>query len=134
MYFTNVKSPAKRKFLGAYAETGNISKAAELSKQVRQNHYVWLKNDPEYVKAFDEAREIACDRLEEEARRRAVNGTLKPVFYKGEECGVIREYSDNLLMFIMKGNMPDKYKDRVANEHTGTNGGPIVVKLPSELE
>ncbi len=33
--------------------------------------------------------------------------------YKGKPCGVVREYSDNLLMFRLKALMPDKYRERV---------------------
>ena len=34
--------------------------------------------------------------------------------YKGKPCGVVREYSDNLLMFRLKALLPDKYRERVA--------------------
>ena len=117
----------KKAFLAAYSETGNITRAAELSKCSRRQHYRWLA-DPAYAKEFAEAEEQAADRLEQEARRRAVEGTQKPVFYKGEQCGIIREYSDILLIFLLKGIRPEKYKERFASEHTGKSGGPIVVR------
>lgn len=116
----------KNAFLAAYALCGNITKAAECATIPRMTHYDWLKSDEAYAAAFEEAKQEACDHLEAEARRRAVEGTEKPVFYKGEECGTIREYSDTLLMFLMKGAMPEKYKDRVQSEITGQGGGPIV--------
>lgn len=115
----------KNAFLTAYAYCGNVTKAAEIAGVERKSHYNWLESDAEYAAAFEEAKQEACDHLEAEARRRAVEGTCKPVFYKGEECGTIREYSDTLLMFLMKGAMPEKYKDRVQNELTGQGGGPI---------
>ncbi len=43
------------------------------------------------------------DDLEAELRRRAMEGTEKPVYFRGEECGVIRNYSDALGMFLLKG-------------------------------
>lgn len=121
----------KKAFLAAFAEVGNITRAAEVAGISRAMHYDWLKDDPDYPDLFQAADQQACDRLEQEARRRAVEGTLKPVFHKGEECGVVREYSDTLLIFLMKGAMPDKYKDRVTNEVTGKDGGPLeVVFMP----
>ena len=68
----------------------------------RSNHYDWLV-DPEYAEAFRDAHQEACDSLRSEARRRAVEGVVKPVYYQGVECGGIREYSDTLLIFLMKG-------------------------------
>ena len=51
--------------------------------------------------------------LEREARRRAVEGVEEPVgFYKGEPSAYVRKYSDTLLIFLMKGARPDKYRDR----------------------
>lgn len=127
------KSSKKAAFLAAYAECGNISRAAEIAKIERRNHYRWLENDPEYPALFKEAEQQACDRLEQEARRRAVEGTLKPVFHKGEQCGVIREYSDTLLIFLLKGALPDKYADRAKTELSGPGGGPVeVVFIPPE--
>jgi len=129
-----ITHPKKRAFLAAFAEVGNITQAAEIAKIERKTHYVWMGKDENYVLAFEEAQEQAADRLEQEARRRAMEGTLKPVFYKGEECGVIREYSDTLLIFLMKGARPEKYKERISAEHTGKDGGPIEVKKYEQLD
>jgi hypothetical protein len=104
----------KRTFLVAFAETGNISAASRLSGISRQAHYEWMESDPDYPAMFKAADQTAAENLETEARRRAVQGTLKPVFYKGKECGVVQEYSDTLLIFLLKGAMPGKYKDNVS--------------------
>jgi len=110
------KKPA---FLAAYAECGTITQAAEIAGIDRVTHYRWLKDDPEYAKAFEEAHEKSVERLEQEARRRAVEGWEEPVFHKGKVVGKVRKYSDTLLIFLLKGAAPEKYKDRVANEHSG---------------
>ncbi len=68
--------------------------------------------DPEYVAAFATAREEAADRLEREAIRRAVDGAEKPVYQAGKLVGTIREYSDTLLIFTLKGLRPEKYRER----------------------
>lgn len=71
--------PKKRAFLAAYAECGTVTRAAEIAGIERNTHYVWLKDDPDYAKACEAAYEQAAERLEQEARRRAVEGVEKPV-------------------------------------------------------
>ena len=52
--------------------------------------------------------------LEAEAYRRAVEGWVEPVgWYKGKAGGTVRRYSDTLLIFTLKGLLPDRYRDRV---------------------
>jgi len=114
------KKLKQRACLNAYKETGgNITRAAECVGITRQTHYDWLESDPEYVEEFKKAEQEAADRLEEEARRRAVEGWEEPVFHKGKVVGAVRKYSDALLIFLLKGAKPEKYKERVANEHSG---------------
>jgi len=109
------KIDKRKAFLAAFAEVGTITRAAEIAKVTRQAHYLWMK-DPEYAEAFAQAEQQACDRLEQEARRRAVEGVEEPVFHRGKQCGVVRKYSDTLLIFLLKGAMPEKYKDRHAHD------------------
>ena len=111
-----IVQPEKRAFIAAYAECGTITKAAEIAGIARQTHYDWSKSDPSYARACEAAYEQAGERLEEEARRRAVEGVEKPVFYQGQQCGVVNEYSDTLLIFLLKGAKPEKYKERISNE------------------
>ena len=98
-------------FLAAYAELGIITAACKIAGCSPDSVSRW-KWEPEFAVSFAGAHEQACDALEAEARRRAVEGTDEPVFYKGAECGNIRKYSDNLLMFILKGARPEKYAER----------------------
>ncbi len=120
---TSVDNIKKKAFLSAYAECGNITQAASSAGVSRQVHYDWLDGVPGYAELFKLAGESACDKLEEEARRRAVQGTQKAIYYQGEIVGYENVYSDNLLMFMLKGERPEKFKDRT--ELTGKNGGPI---------
>jgi len=80
----------------------------------RGTPYAWLRNDPEYAKAFSDAEEEAVQNLEAEARRRAVEGVEKPVFYRGSVVGKIREYSDPLLIFLFKARRPGVYRHPVS--------------------
>lgn len=98
-------------FLAAYAEVGNVTAAARMAKVSRQAHYNWL-GDPEYADKFAAASEEAVDSLEAEARRRAVQGNVEPVFQGGKQVGEIRKFSDTLLIFLLKGARPERYRER----------------------
>lgn len=123
MDLTTMDNVKKKAFLVAFAECGNVTQAALSAGIVRQTHYDWLDKFPEYAELFEQAKESAADRLEQEARRRAVQGVEEVVYYQGKEVGRQLRYSDNLLMFMLKGERPEKFKDRT--ELTGAKGGPI---------
>lgn len=125
---SKTRQPKKEAFLVAYAACGNISQAAKLAKCHRSSHRDWLA-DPEYAARFAEAHEDACDSLETEARRRAVEGVDKPVYQGGKKVGTVREYSDTLLIFLMKGAIPDKYRERlgVSGEVGVTHSGRVTI-------
>lgn len=92
---------------------GNVSRACEAIKVNRQRVYEWRAADPAFAAKWDEAVEAGTEELEQEARRRAYMGVDEPVFYQGEECGAVRKYSDTLLIFLLKGRRPEKYRDNV---------------------
>jgi hypothetical protein len=114
-------------FIEVFKRTGNITYAAEQVGINRTTHFTWMKKDPKYVVRFNSAREEAADVMEAEAWRRGVKGVDKPVFYRGEEVAKIKEYSDLLLIFLLKANRPEKFRDKV--EHSGPGGGPIEQKV-----
>lgn len=126
----------ERAFLVALAKSGNVTKAAAAAKITRSTAYLLKREASDFAEAWDEAIEEAGDLLELEARRRAVSGVKEPVFYQGEECGYVRKYSDTLLIFLLKGAKPEKYRERF--EHTGKDGKPIefnaIIALTAEQE
>lgn len=105
-------------YLGVLAEGMTHSAAAEATGFTLNawRHYRRIN------KAFEErvvdALETGTDVLEDEARRRAATGTEKGVWYKGERVGAEREYSDQLLMFILRARRPDKYRERYDVQQT----------------
>jgi hypothetical protein len=112
----------KKRFLEAFRQTGNITQAAALAGMDRKTHYDWLEKDPQgYGKEFRDAEEHAIDLLEAEAWRRGLKGVRKPVgWHQGKPGGFVREYSDTLLIFLLKGARPEKYRERF--EHVGKDG------------
>ena len=115
------RGPAKKgrqnAFLEAFRQCATITHAAEIAKVSRRVHYKWIEKDEEYQKAFAEAQFEASDALIAEARRRAIQGVSEPVYYKGEVVGSIQKYSDTLLIFLIKGDQPEKYREHL--HHTG---------------
>jgi len=51
--------------------------------------------------------------LEDEAVRRAREGVRRPVRYKGKIVGYETDYSDQLLVFLLKNWAPDKYREQL---------------------
>jgi hypothetical protein len=96
-------------FLAAFRVMPLISKAAEAARIGRRRHYHWLAEDQEYRRVFEETEEMAYGQIHDEAVSRAVEGWLEPVFYQGRQCGVVRRYSDSLLMLLLTLKMPEKY-------------------------
>jgi len=109
------------RFLTALADTGNVRYAAQQIKRSPTTVYAWRKRDPAFALAWDETLQAAMDTvLEPEAIRRAVEGSERGIWYQGERVGVEREYSDTLLIFLLKGWNPDRYKDRREVFHRGS--------------
>ncbi len=75
---------------------------------------------------------MATDVLEGEAFKRAAFGVRKPAgWYKGKPGGYVREYSDILAIFLLKGLRPDVYKDRM--EMKGVLAHIDISYLPDHL-
>lgn len=117
-------------FLAAYRATANVTEAAKAVNIDRRLHYRWLASAG-YKKAFEEAQIEAAQILEDEAVRRAKDGTLEPVFYQGMKCGVIRRYSDGLMQFLLRGFNPRKYGHKT--ELTGPDGGPVQISIAETI-
>lgn len=113
-------------FLRALSETANVKQACEASGIARQTAYETRARYKAFRSAWEKAEQCATKTvLEPEAVRRAVEGVQKPIYYKGKRVGRVREYSDTLLIFLLKAHDPERYKDRSAHELTGKDGGPI---------
>jgi AcrR family transcriptional regulator len=105
---------AKKLFLEAFAGPHpTVSHAAKAAGIGRRTVYDWLERDAEFREAFKSAEQEAFDTLEREAVRRAAEGVEEPVYAGGKQVGSIRKYSDTLLIFLLKGARPSKYRERI---------------------
>src|SRR5262249_13190324 len=110
---------------------GTISAACRAAGINRDTHYDWLARDRQYAKDFEEAGLVRVELLETEAHRRALVCTDKPVYQRGKLVGHIREFSDTLLIFLLKAERPEKYRERCEARIKGADK-PITfsLKLP----
>ena len=132
----------EKTFLAELRRTGNHSAAARAARIDRTVPYKARQDDPDFAAAYADALEEACDGLELEARRRAHDGVDEPVVYQGELCGTwvdadgnvvpvdtpgaklvpltLKKYSDSLLLALLKAHRPERFRDNMKLEHTGT--------------
>ena len=97
-------------FLATLRDTGNVAYACRTADVCRSTAYLRRDKDPKFASLWDDALEDGLDLLEAVARRRAIEG------------------SDTLLIFLLKANRPEKYRDRYPLETlvqrlTSTRGG-----------
>jgi hypothetical protein len=114
----------QERFLKALADTGSVTAAVAMAGTSRTRVYELRKIDPAFAAVWYESEEVASDKLEEEARRRAVDGVQEPLVSAGkivrDDDGLpiaIRRYSDSLLLALLKAHRPERFKDRAVVEH-----------------
>lgn len=113
-------------FLANLAESGVARTAAEAAGVDNRTPHRLRERDPEFAAAWEAALDQAADLLEREAIRRARDGWDEPVFgSRGGTggvgtVGVIRKYSDTLLIFLLKGARPEKYRERFDQKVSGS--------------
>ena len=84
----------------------------------RDRFYHLRGRDEAFADAWDAAYEDGTQAIEQEAWRRAVDGTSKPVFQGGAHVGDVQEYSDVLLLNLLRARRPGTYRERFKHEHT----------------
>lgn len=121
-------------FLKWYRKTGNVTYSAEKAGTDRTNVFYRRQSHPDFDFACTEALASYVEMLEMEADRRASKGVTRAVFYKGNKIAVMREYSDVLLMFRLKGCKPETYRENFKLEHSGPDSGPIQIHSIEAVE
>lgn len=116
-----------RLFLEHYATSANITASCKVSGLDRRVVLYLREHDEAFQEAFQQAHDISVDALVAEVRRRGLEGVSEPTgWYKGEAGGYVQRYSDNLLMFQVKREIPE-YRDRW--EVTGAGGQPLQITV-----
>jgi len=111
-------------FLQEITAGATITAAVQKAGFNRRTLYRWRDSDTVFAEAWEKA-ETQCVTnisLEDEAMRRAVKGVQKPVYRAGEVVGHVTDYSDSMLMFLLKAHHPEKYGAGTANPKAGGKG------------
>ncbi len=109
----------RAKFLELLAQTGKVGASARaVGFNSTASLHKLRRDDEDFAEDWSHAVEAAGDVLEEEAARRALQGVREEIYYKGEVVGAKYMYSDQLLMFLLRGNNPGKYNQ---GGHGGAN-------------
>ncbi len=105
-----VSKKKQKKFLEILARTNNITLSAKAVGYADTTYLRRLKKqDKDFAERWEMAQFAATDMLLDEARRRALEGVVEEIYYKGEVVGEKLVYSDSLIMFLIRGQHPDKY-------------------------
>jgi hypothetical protein len=130
-------------FLDGLRSARSISRSAWAAGISEKSAYDWrkasqntLREDGTYRDDFcvrwEEAHQAGVDMLEDEAIRRAAHGVEKPVYQGGVLVGAVTEYSDTLMMLVLRGKAPKTYNTE-RHEHTGKDGGAMEMNMTIEF-
>ena len=130
--FLKVSDPKKRALLVALTTTPILGAACLAAEITPRTLYNWRHaGDADFDAAFKVARELGIHVAEDEAWKRATDGTVEDVYGslgQNQGTGVVgqrRVKSDTMMIFMLKGAAPEKYRERF--EHSGPSGGPIEI-------
>ena len=113
----------QQRFLDALSEMGNVTLAARAAGVSRSGIYTRRELDDGFATAWEEAEQIAADRLEAEAWRRGVEGMPEWLVSAGrlvrddsDQPLIVQRYSDQLLLALLWAHKPEKFRERSAVE------------------
>lgn len=125
------KAQIKKEFLEHLVETGGNRKlSAEKVRVSTKTMYSWRREDTIFAEEWDICEEMGVDSLEDEAVRRGHDGVEEDIYYKGEIVGQKTNYSDAVLMFLLKGKRRERYGD---SKHVTLEGGDKPLKTESTI-
>lgn len=118
-------------FLEALAAGWSVTKSAGLAGTDRRRLYEQRDQDEEFASAWAEAVELGTDALEDELRRRSIDGYDEETFDgKGELVRRVRRLSPQDLITALKARRPEVYRENQRVELTGADGGALEVTSP----
>jgi hypothetical protein len=118
------KRKKKAIFLQKFLETHRHDLACKAAGVPLQTDMIWANQDPDFEAALAQAKVCSIKVLEDSASRRAVKGTLKPVYQQGRLAGYVRQYSDSMLAILLSAADPEKYRKRIS--HGGDDSVPPI--------
>jgi hypothetical protein len=118
----------RQTFLDALRDGSTAKAAAQEASRERRRFYELRETDEAFAAEWKVAWEEGTDVLEQEARRRAVDGVIYSESYDkdGNLVGRVTRYSDTLLIFLLKSRDPARFN---RFEITGPAGKPVQVEV-----
>lgn len=114
-------------FLRELARYGIVQWACDAAQVGRSTVYELRQSDAAFAASWNEAREVAWDRLEQEAYRRAAEGVDVPLVSGGRvvrdddgEIIYVKQFSDQLMSLMLRAKRPGEYRDRQEIQHSGS--------------
>lgn len=105
----------REKILRGVEQYGSISLAVQKDKSISMRvssimHYA--KKHKQFSEDIEIAKQVFKDSLDAEMVDRALNGTMNPVFQKGEYIGDYAVKDNKLLIEVAKAKLPQEYNPR----------------------
>lgn len=118
--YTHFTLEKREHFLESLRQGHTVKFAAQAVGVTRRTAYLHRDKKAAFAEAWAESESEGTEALEQEARRRAVDGVTEAIYdKKGQMIGETTRYSDTLLIFLLKGRKPDTYRDNVKVDNTG---------------
>lgn len=111
--YVRLDNRGKQTYIDTLRRTGMRAISAQAAGVSVATIIKHLKKDEQFAESCNESLESYRDTIEAEAYRRAVTGFEKGIYYQGVRMDTELQYSDALMQTLLKGNRPEKYRDRL---------------------
>jgi hypothetical protein len=127
---------AASRFLVNYANTGRMADSAHAAGVTYQ--LVWLrrKENEQFARMVEEARQLFINGLERELYRRGVEGWLEPIV-AGKEPEIVtyvRKHSDKCLELLLRRHAPEHYSNKEVATNITVNQAVVIRPEPKTIE
>lgn len=113
-------------FVNEYGIIGRACDAAGVHENAVKQR---AKSSPTFKMMLESAVRMVNDMLEYEGMRRALEPAERPVFQRGELVGVIKEWDNKMLQWMLERRMPERYHIPTRVEFAGDGEGVLNFKL-----
>jgi len=96
-------------FLTQLGETGSVTEAALRCGLRRSTLYALRQSSQSFARRWQEALDRGVDRIQDGAMAYAINGHLRPVWFRGQQVGVTQHIDPRFMQFMLRAHRPDLY-------------------------
>ena len=124
----------REKILRGIEQYGSISLACQKDRTIKTRvssimHYA--AKHKQFGEDIEIAKKVFKDSLDAELLDRALNGTMNPVFQKGEYIGDYAVKDNKLLVEVAKAKLPETYNPRAYADKNPQGGGGTTINILS---